>query len=96
VRLCNSQDVSLIQRMLIILVLRLMKKRRFQFRLVNRLFRVLLGCMGKSLPLIGRTFSRQEVQQNATTKLAHVHEQSEFTYGVYLDAQGTFKAYSSQ
>jgi len=37
--------------------------------------------MGKSLVI-----SPSEVQQNVTTKLAHVHEQSEFTYGGYLVA----------
>jgi len=29
-----------------------------------------------------------EVQQNVTTKFAHVHEQSEFIYGAYLVAAG--------
>jgi len=29
-----------------------------------------------------------EAQQNVTTKLAHVHEQSEFTYGGYFVAAG--------
>jgi len=36
--------------------------------------------MGKSLMIAA------EVQQNVTTQLAHVHEQSEFTYGGYLVA----------
>jgi len=36
--------------------------------------------MGKSLGIAVK------VQQNVTTKLAHVHEQSEFTYGGYLVA----------
>jgi len=38
--------------------------------------------MGKSLVIAVK------VQQNATTKLAFVHEQSEFTYGAYLVAAG--------
>jgi len=38
--------------------------------------------MGKSLVLAS------EVQRKVTTKLAHVHEQSEFTYGGYLGAAG--------
>jgi len=47
----------------------------FQFWLLNRLFlRVLPGCMGKSLVITVRSL----------TELAHVHEQSEFTYGGYL------------
>jgi len=29
-------------------------------------------------------WSLSEAQQNVTTKLAQVHEQSEFTYGAYL------------
>jgi len=48
----------------------------------NRVFRVLPGFMGKSLVIAVR------VQQNVTTKLAHVHEQREFTYGGYLVAAG--------
>ena len=35
---------------------------------------------------VNRWWSPPEVQQNVTTKFAHVHEQSEFTYGSYLVA----------
>jgi len=59
------------------LVLRLIMNGGFSFDSANRVFRVLPGFMGKSLV---------EVQQNVTTKLAHVHEQSEFTYGSYFVA----------
>ena len=37
---------------------------------------------------VNRWWSPSEVQQNVTTKLAHVHEQSEFTNGAYLVAAG--------
>jgi len=50
----------------------------FSFDSANRVFRVLPGFMGKSLVIAVRD------QQNVTTNLAHVHEQSEFTYGSYL------------
>ena len=70
-------------------------ERRFQFRLVNRWFRVLPGFMGKSLvQKLKRGFNPSaEVQKNATTKLAHVHEQSEFIYGACLVAAGHLKCY---
>jgi len=77
VRLSNSQAVSLIQHVLMTLVLRLIMNGGFSFDSANRVFRVLPGFMGKSLV---------EVQHNVTIKLAHVHEQSEFTYGGYLVA----------
>jgi len=48
--------------------------------LLNRLFRVLPGFMGKSLVITVKN------QQNVTTQLAHVHAQSEFTYDGYLVA----------
>jgi len=38
------------------------------------------GVMGKSLVIAVKN------QQNVTSKLAHVHEQSEFTYDGYLVA----------
>jgi len=74
VRLSNSQAVSLIQRVLMTLVLPLIMNGGFSFDWANRVFRVLPGFMGKSLVI---------AVQNVTTKLAHVHEQSEFTYGSY-------------
>jgi len=55
-------------------------ERRFQFQLLKRLFRVLPGFMGKSLVIAVKN------QQTVTTKLAHVHAQSEFTYDGYLAA----------
>jgi len=80
VRLSNSQDVSLIQHVRMTLVLRLIMNGDFSFDLANRLFRVLPGFMGESLVIADKN------RQNVTTKLAHVHEQSEFTYGSYLVA----------
>jgi len=53
----------------------------FSFNSANRVLRVLPGFMGKSLVIAVRSS-----QQNVTTQLAHVHEQSEFTYGGYLVA----------
>ena len=72
-RLSNSQDVSLIQHVLITLVLRLIMNDGF-------LFRVIPDFMGKSLVIAVRS------KKNVTTKIAHAHEQSEFTYGAYLVA----------
>jgi len=80
VRLSNSQAVSLIQHALITLVLGPIMNGGFIFDSANRVFRVLPGLMGKSLVIAVR------IQHNVTTKLAHVHEQSEFTYGGYLVA----------
>jgi len=40
--------------------------------------------MGESLVIAGDR--RQKLKQNVTTKIAHEHEQSEFTYGGYLVA----------
>jgi len=37
---------------------------------------------------MGNSLVPSEVQQNATAKFAHVHEQSEFTYGAYLVTAG--------
>jgi len=55
----------------------------FSFDPANRLLRVLPDFMGKSLVI-----AATEVQQNVTTKLAHAHERSEFTYGAYSLAAG--------
>jgi len=57
-------------------------KDSFNFECANPLVRivpvswVILGCIAGDRP------------QNLNTKLAHVHEQSEFTYSAYLVAAG--------
>jgi len=56
------------------LVLRLLINGGFTFDSANRVCRVFSCFMGKSLVI-----APSEVQQNVTTKFAHVHEQSEFT-----------------
>ena len=76
----NSQDVSFIQRVLRNLELRLIMNDGFSFDASiagSEFFRV---------SWVNRWWSPSEVQQNVTTKFAHVHEQSEFTYGNYLVA----------
>ena len=78
--LSNSQAVSLIQRVLMTLVLRLFMNGGFSLDSANRVFRVFPGFMGKSLVIAVRSSTER------TTKFAHVHEQSEFTYGGYLVA----------
>jgi len=55
VRLSNSQAVSLIQRVLMTLVLRLLMNGGFSFDSANRVFRVLPGVMGKSLVIAVRS-----------------------------------------
>jgi len=82
VRLSNSQDVSLIQRVLITLVLRLTMNDGFSFDpsiAGSEFFRV---------SWVNRWCSSSEVQQNVTTELAHVHEQNKFAYGASLVAAG--------
>jgi len=54
----------------------------FSFDSANHVFRVFSGFMGKSLVIAVRSSTKS----NNTTKFAHVHEQSEFTYGVHLVA----------
>ena len=81
-RLSNSQDVSLIQRVLMTLVMQLIMNDGFSFDSSIACSEFFRCCMGKSL------VSPSKVQQNVTTKIAHVHEQSEFTYGSYLVAAG--------
>ena len=54
-RLSSSQDVSLIQRVRNDFAAATYNERRFQFRLVNHLFRVLPGFMGKSLVIAVRS-----------------------------------------
>jgi len=80
VRLSNSQDVSLIQRVLMTLERRLIMNDGFSFDCsiaCSEIFQVSWA---------NRLSSPSEVQYNVTTKLAHVHEQSEFTYGGYVVA----------
>jgi len=60
VRLSNSQAVSLIQRVLMTLVLRLLMNGGFNFGSANRVFRVLPGFMGKSLVTSDRRQSSTE------------------------------------
>jgi len=55
VRLSNSQAVSLIQRVLMTLALRLIINGGFSFDTANRVFRVLPGFMDKSLVIAVRT-----------------------------------------
>ena len=83
-RLSNYQIVSLIQRVVMTVVLRLIMNGSFSFDSANHVFRVLPGFMGESLVIAGDR--RQKLKQNVTTKIAHEHEQSEFTYGGYLVA----------
>jgi len=80
--LSNSQDVSRIQRVLIILMLRLIMNDGFSFDSSIARYEFF------RISWVNRWWSPSEVQQNVTTKLAHVHEQSEFTYGAYLVAAG--------
>jgi len=80
VRLSNSQAVSLIQRVLMTLVLRLIMNGGFSFDSANRVFRVIPVFIGKSLVIAVRSSTERN------NKLAHVHEQSEFTYGSCLVA----------
>ena len=54
-RLSNSQAVSLIQRVLMTLVLRLIMNGGFSFDLANRVFRVPPGVMGKPLVIAVRS-----------------------------------------
>ena len=51
----NSQAVSLIQRVLMTLVLRLIMNGGLSFDSANRVFRVLPGYMGKSLEIAVRS-----------------------------------------
>ena len=62
------------------LVLRLLMNGGFSFDSANRVFRVLPGFLGKSLVIAVRSSTEPN------NKLAHVHEQSEFTYVGYLVA----------
>jgi len=72
----------MIQRVLSTLVLRLITNDGFSIDssiACFELFRV---------SWVHRWRSPLEAQQNVTTKLAHGHEQNEFTYGGYLVAAG--------
>ena len=88
-RLSNSQAVSLIQHVLMTLVLRLIMNGGFiSTRPIacSEFFRV---------SWVNRWGSPSEVQHNVTTKVAHVQEQSEFTYGGYLVAAEHLQRHSA-
>jgi len=74
VRLSNSQDVSLIQRVLMTLVLRLIMIDGFSFDssiTCSELFRVSWVNLG---------YIASDRRQNLKPKFAHVHEESEFNH----------------
>jgi len=80
VRLSSSQDVSLIQRVLMTSVLRLIMNDGFSFDssiTCSELFRVSWVNLG---------FIAGDLRQNMKPKFAQVPEQSDFSYGVYLVA----------
>jgi len=80
VRLSSSQDVSLIQRALMTLVLGLIMNDGFSFDssiTCSELFRVSWVNLG---------YIAGDGDQNMKPKFAQVPEQSGFTYGVYLVA----------
>ena len=79
-RLSSSQDVSLIQRVLMTSVLRLIMNDGFSFDssiTCSELFRVSWVNLG---------FIAGDLRQNMKPKFAQVPEQSDFSYGVYLVA----------
>ena len=63
-RLSDSQDVSLIQRVLITSVLWLIMNDGSSFDSANRLFRVLSGVMGKSLVIAVRSSTERNKQNS--------------------------------
>jgi len=65
--LSNSQDVSLIQRVLMTLVLRLIMNDGFSFDSVNRVFRVLPGFMVKSLVIAVRSSTERDNKTRSCT-----------------------------
>jgi len=80
VRLCNSQAVSLIQRVLMTLVLCLIMNDGFRSDssiTCSELFRFSWVNLG---------YIAGDRRQNLKPKFAQVPEQSDFTYGVYLVA----------
>jgi len=67
VRLSNSQAVSLIQRVLMTSVLRLIMNGGFSFDLANRVFQVLPGFMGKSLVIAVRSSAKRNNKTRSCT-----------------------------
>jgi len=67
VRLSNSQAVSLIQHVLITFVLRLIINGGFSFDSANRVLRVLLGFMGKSLVIAVRSSTKRNNKTRSWT-----------------------------
>ena len=83
-RLSNSQDVSLIQRVLMTLVPRLIMNDGFSIDssiTCSELFRVSWVNLG---------YIADDRRQNLKPKFAQVPEPSDFAYGVYLGAHSTF------
>ena len=66
-RLSNSQAVSLIQRVLMTLVLRLIMNGGFNFDSANRVFRVLPGFMGKPLVIAIRNSTKRNNKTRSCT-----------------------------
>jgi len=58
-------------------------ERRVRFRLLNHVFRIVPGFMGKS-----RIYIAGDRRQNLKPKLAQVPEQSKFTHGAQLVVAG--------
>jgi len=81
-RLSNFQAVSRIQRVLITLVMRLIINDGFSFDSSIACFKFF------RVSWVNRWWSPSEAQQNVKIKLAHVHEQSEFSHGASLVAAG--------
>ena len=80
-RLRNSQAVSLLQRVLMTLVLRLIMNKGFSFDssiTCSELFRVSWVNLG---------YIADDRRQNWKPKFAQVPEKSDFTYSVYLVAE---------
>jgi len=67
VHLSNSRGVSLIQRILMTLVLRLIMNGGFSFDMANRVFRVLPGFMGKSLVIAVRSSTKRNNKTRSCT-----------------------------
>jgi len=66
-RLSNSQDVSLIQRVLMTLVLRLLMNGGFSFDSANRVFWVIPGFMGKSLVIAVKSSTKRNNKTRSCT-----------------------------
>jgi len=73
VRLSHSQAVSLIQRVLMTLVLRLIMNGGFSFDSANRAFRVLPGFMGKSLVIAVRRSTKRNNKTRSCTSAKRIY-----------------------